>query len=219
MPADDMADATHSIEQHPTAAPQPSFFEVALRQRACRSFDDADVDDYLIARCLQAATHAPSAENMQPWEFVVVRDPQRRAAIGELNRVAWRSGGRAHSAGRLSETLLADVDRGAEGGVAAAPIIVVVCGNARRGLVSTMPSSVFPAVQNLLLAASALGLGSAVTTLALQQFDDLRALIGVPPHVMPMAVIPLGWPAKPLGPPHREPIATRTHRECWGEAW
>jgi nitroreductase len=214
-----MADAMQPSEQHPTVASQPSFFEVALRQRACRSFDDADVDDDLIARCLQAATHAPSAENMQPWEFVVVRERQCRAAIGELNRVAWRSGGRAHSAGRLSATLLADVDRGAEGGVAAAPIIVVVCGNTQRGLASTMPSSVFPAVQNLLLAAAALGLGSAVTTLALQQLDALRALIGVPPHVVPMAVIPLGWPAKPLGPPHREPIATRTHRERWGEAW
>lgn len=156
---------------------------------------------------------------MQPWEFVIVRDGQCRAAIGELNRVAWRSGGRAHSAGRLSAALMADVDHGAEGGVAAAPIIVVVCGNTQRGLASTMPSSVFPAVQNLLLAASALGLGSAMTTLALQQRDDLSALIGLPPHVVPMAVIPLGWPARPLGPPRREPIATRTHRERWGEAW
>lgn len=214
-----MADPTHSSEQHPETASRPSFFEVVLRQRACRSFDEADIDDDLIARCLQAATHAPSAENMQPWEFVVVRDRQRRAAIGELNRVAWRSGARAHSAGRLSATLLADVDRGAEGGVGAAPIIVVVCGNTQRGLVSTMPSSIFPAVQNLLLAATALGLGSAVTTLALQQLDELRALIGVPAHVMPMAVIPLGWPAKQLGPPLREPISTRTHRECWGQAW
>ena len=50
------------------------FFDVVLSQRACRDFSDRPVDDDLVARCLVAATHAPSAENLQPWVFVVVRD-------------------------------------------------------------------------------------------------------------------------------------------------
>jgi nitroreductase len=195
------------------------FFDVVLGQRACRRFSDRPVDDALVERCIEAATHAPSAENTQPWEFVVVRHADRRAAIGALNRAVWRSAGRAHSVGRLAPALLAEVDRGAEGGLAAAPVMVVVCGNAELGLPSTLPASVFPAVQNLLVAASALGLGSAMTTLALQRADELRALLALPPHVVPMAVVPLGWPERPLGPPRRLPVAERTHRETYGVHW
>jgi nitroreductase len=198
---------------------EPGFFEVVLRQRACRQFSDEPVDDALVERCLEAATHAPSAENRQPWEFVVVRDLERRSAIGTLTRNAWRGGGRAHSEGRLPDKLLAEVDAGAEGGVADAPVLVVVCGNGETGMPVTLPSSVFPAVQNLLLAASALGLGSALTTLALLQENELRTLLALPPSVQPMAIVPLGWPATPLGPPRRLPITERTHRELFGQPW
>jgi nitroreductase len=200
-------------------APDRPFFEVVLGQRAHRRFADEPVADELVARCIEAATHAPSAENRQPWEFVVVRDADRRAAIGELNREVWRAAGRAHSVGRLSPGLLAEVDAGAEGGVASAPVIVVVCGNAELGLPTTLPASVFPAVQNLLLAAGALGLGAAMTTLALQRPDELRTLLALPAHVQPMAVVPLGWPAAALGRPRRLPIADRTHRETYGSDW
>jgi nitroreductase len=195
------------------------FFEVVLGQRACRRFSDEPVDDALVERCIEAATHAPSAENRQPWEFVVVRDADRRAAIGKLTRQAWRAGGRAHSEDRLPPKLLAEVDAGAEGGVADAPVLVVVCGNGDTGMPVTLPSSVFPAVQNLLLAANALGLGSALTTLALLQEDELRALLHLPTAVRPMAVVPIGWPASSLGPPRRLPVSERSHREVFGERW
>jgi nitroreductase len=195
------------------------FFDVVLNQRACRKFSDEPVDDAHVERCIEAATHAPSAENLQPWEFVVVRDPERRAVIGELTRAVWRAGGRAHSVGRLSDKLLDEVDAGAEGGIADAPVLVVVCGNGEIGLAPTLPSSVYPAIQNLLLAANALGLGSALTTLATLQEDQLRELLALPPHVRPLAVIPLGWPAAPLGPPRRLPVADRAHRETYGERW
>ena len=67
-----------------------------------------------LERCLEAAVHAPSAENRQPWQFVVVRDPAVREAISELTRRAWREGGRQYSEGRLAPGLLAAVDDGAE---------------------------------------------------------------------------------------------------------
>ena len=195
------------------------FFDVVLTQRATRRFTDDPVDDELVERCLQAATHAPSAENLQPWEFVVVRDPEVRRAIGELTRDAWRAGGRAHSEGRLPTKLLDEVDEGAEGGIAAAPVLVVVCGSTERALPQTLPSSVYPAVQNLLLAAHALGLGSAMTTLALLKGDELRDLLHLPPHLQPMAITPLGWPAKPPGPPRREPVSSKAHRDRFGRRW
>jgi nitroreductase len=194
-------------------------FAVVSRQRACRAFADTPVPDAEIARVLDAATHAPSAENRQPWEFVVVRDAAARAAIGDLTRRAREAHRRAFSEARISPKLLADVDRGAIGGIAAAPVHIVVCADIERGLEVTVASSIFPAVQNLLLAATAIGLGSALTTITTSFRSELAALLGLPPHVVPVAVVPLGRPAKPLGPPRREPFADHTHREQYGSAW
>ena len=103
--------------------------------------------------------------------------------------------------------------------IPAAPVIIVVCGDGRLGLESTLPSSVFPATQNLLLAATALGLGSAMTTLATFLADELGSLLTLPPAVVPMAVVPLGWPRRPLGPPRRLPLTERAHREHYGRQW
>jgi nitroreductase len=194
-------------------------FAVVARQRACRIFADDPVDDAIVGRVLEAATYAPSAENRQPWEFVVVRDAQRRAQIGELIRRAWDHGGRSFAEERLAPGLLADVDRGARGGIAAAPVHVVACVDLERALEQTVASSMFPAIQNLLLAATALGLGSALTTIATVFADELRALLVLPAHVRPVAVVPLGWPARPLGPPRRDPFGDHTHRERFGAPW
>jgi len=200
-------------------AATPEFFRVVLSQRACRRFADRPVGDDLVERCLEAATHAPSAENLQPWEFVVVRDTGLRAAIGDLTSRAWQGGGRRHSEARLEPSLLEEVHQGAEGGIAAALVIIVVGGNTSVALESTLPSSVFPAVQNLLLAATALGLGSAMTTLATLFTDQLRDLLSMPTHVRPMAVVPIGWPAKPPGPPRRLPVSERAHRDRYAGPW
>jgi nitroreductase len=197
----------------------PDFFTVVRQQRACRAFSDAPVPDALLARVLEAATFAPSAENRQPWELVVVRAEAARLAIGDLMRRAWDSYGREHSRDRLAPTVFADVDRGATGGVAAAPVLVVVGGDRRRGLPAAMASSLFPAIQNLLLAAQALGLGAALTTIATAYADELRAAVGFPPEIDPVAVIPLGYPAHPLGPPRRDPFREHAHRERYGQAW
>lgn len=194
-------------------------FAIVHTQRACRAFSDAPVPDELVARVLDAAVHAPSAENGQPWEFIVVRDAERRARIGELMARAWEAHGREHSRGRLSPGLLADVDAGLTGGIAAAPVLVVVAADARRGQPGTVGSSVFPAVQNLLLAAAALGLGSALTTIATAYAAELSAAVALPEPIAPVAVVPLGFPARPLGPPRRDPFATHTHRERFGRPW
>ena len=115
--------------------------------------------------------------------------------------------------------MLADVDRGATGGIAAAPVNIVVCADTHRGLEATVASSIFPAVQNLLLAATALGLGSALTTITTGFRAELQQLLELPEHVWPVAVVPLGHPARPLGPPRREPFAEHTHRDRYGLRW
>ena len=120
---------------------------------------------------------------------------------------------------RLPPRLLADVDRGATGGIAAAPVQIVVCADTERGLEVTVASSIFPAVQNLLLAATALGLGSALTTITTSFRSELADLLALPAHVVPVAVVPVGRPAKPPGRPRREAFGEHTSRERYGSAW
>jgi nitroreductase len=151
--------------------------------------------------------------------FVVVRDADQRTAVAELTRRVWRQAGRPASEGRLTPGLMADVDAGAETGMAGAPVLVVVCGDSSEAHRSTLPASVFPATQNLLLAAGAVGLGSAMTTLATLEADTLTHILDLPDHVHPMAVVPLGWPARPLGPPRRRPVSERAHRDRYGTPW
>lgn len=195
----------------------PEFFEVALGQRACRAFSDAPVGDDVVGQILTAATHAPSAENSQPWVFVVVRDPQRRARLSEMAERVWRGWARDYAAPRLSDRILHEVDSGV-GALAGAPVIVVVGGDTEECIPEALAESIFPAVQNLLLAARAVGLEAALTTLPIYD-DAFGELIAFPEHVRPMAVVPLGRPASRLGPPRRRPFAETTYRDRFGDRW
>lgn len=197
-----------------------SFFDVVLAQRACRDFSSDPVPDADIERILTAATHAPSAENTQPWVFVVVRDDDTRSRLADLTRRLWAGGARQYSEPRLSDKLLADVDAGVERGLGGAPVVVVVAADMTQGVhPRAIGSSIFPAVQNLLLAANALGYGSALTTLTAGAADELREIVDLPAEVTPMAVVPLGRPARPLGAPRRRPAAESTHRDRYGRPW
>ncbi|MBL7488095.1 nitroreductase family protein [Frankia sp. AgB1.9] len=180
--------------------------EIALRQRAHRAFTDRPVDEDVIRAILTTATRAPSAENTQPWRFVVVRDAALRARIGDLTARAWSGGGRAWAQKSLPSGLFADVDAGATGGVAAAPVLVVVSADTTACVPAVLGPSIWPCVQNLLLAAIAEGLGSALTTLATAFGDELRTLLDLAPTIAPQAVVPLGYPAVELRPGRRRPI-------------
>ncbi|HEY7072918.1 MAG TPA: nitroreductase family protein [Acidimicrobiales bacterium] len=191
--------------------------EHLLAQRACREYTTEPVPDEDVAAILEAATHAPSAENRQPWVFVVVRDPATRAVITDLTKRLWATGGRPHAEQSLTPRFFAAVDGFMAGGYGGAPVLVVVAGDGRGGLpLPVLAASVFPAVQNLLLAAAALGYGSALTTLATAEPLTLAAAVGLPEGVRPLAVVPLGRPATPLGPPRRRPVREVAHRDRYG---
>jgi len=168
-----------------------------------------------VEQVLDAARFAPSSENTQPWVFVVVRDPEARRRLTELMARLYA----AATPAAMAPHVVADVDRGFGGGFATAPVWIIAAGDDDRAERGEQKSSVFPAVQNLLLAATALGLGSAMTTIAAYDPNEVRAITGLPDTIRPYAMIPLGWPAKPLGPPHRRPVTEIAHRDTYGTPW
>ena len=138
--------------------PDALYFEVACNQRAYRDLLPDPIPEALIEKILEAATHAPSAKNVQPWHFVVVQDPKIRQRMSDGARAAWEGFARATTEKQDTPGFKA-VDRWAMGGLAEAPVIIVLCGDIRRLPLDQMGSSIYPAAQNVLLAAAALGLG------------------------------------------------------------
>ena len=192
-------------------------------QRACRRFDpDGKVLDSDIDQMLQSAVHAPSAENTQPWSFVVVRDADSRRLLADWWTETWNAGGGDFIKQSLDDrALVNDLEYGFNrGGFAAAPVVVVVCADTERVPEIYAPSSIYPAVQNLLLAAADLGYGSCLTTgLTTFGVDRVRERLALPDTLLPMAAVYLGPPAKKLSPPRRRPALDATYREKFGAAW
>lgn len=189
-------------------------------QRAHRKLLPDTVPDALIEEILTAATWAPSASNTQPWEWVVVTDTEVKEAIAAVNRAAWEGGGRSISEGRLPDWLLRDVDEWATRGLAEAPVLIIACADRTRVGDISASSSIFPAVQNLMLAAQAHGLGTVLTTLPIAGGGaPVAEILGLPDNVRPLAVIPMGYPERKLGPSKRIPVAEKTHRNRFGTPW
>ncbi len=105
------------------------------------------------------------------------------------------------------------------GGVASAPVLVVVGADTAKVHPSATEASIFPAIQNFLLAAANLGLGSVLTTLPTTGGSALSEIVGFPAHIRPMAVLPLGWPERQGGLPRRRPLTEVAHREQFGQPW
>jgi nitroreductase len=179
------------------------------RQRANREFNGEPVDDALVERILAMATRAPSARNAQTWRFVVVRDRERKTKMGAIFD---ELGGQMYGANAPQRTPWGEV-----------PVLVAVCSEAAFGTdeagMAALGASIYPAVQNLLLAAQAAGLGTVLTTRTKRREADLRPLLGLPDTVGVYAIIPMGWPAQRLGPNKRRPVAEVTYREQFGQAW
>lgn len=194
-------------------------FDAIYTQRAIRSFKTDPVPDDVIRMLIGAASKAPSAGNTQPWAFVVVRSPQTIAAIGGYARKAFevmyqRALSRAQPGDEPPYPRLKPMVENFE----AIPAIIFPC------LVKADPagppqySSIFPAVQNLLLAARGLGLGAVITAgIAMPYISEIKELLNIPADVEPVALIPIGWPDKErYGRTTRKPVDQITHWEAWG---
>ena len=212
-----------------------TLFDGIRTLRAVREFTDEPVTDEQIRTMLDLAVCAPSAGNRQPWHFVVIRDPATRRAIRDHYLAAFRryKDGVLRQASEGHEAAKAQVARWEKRGAPDTfaetldriPLLVLVCLDRERlGLPAdgndflAAPSayaSIYPAVQNLLLAAHGLGLGAVLTTLHLPAEREIKTLLGIPAHVQTVALIPVGHPRRQHAPPTRIPAAERTHRDRW----
>ncbi len=189
-------------------------YEAMTTQRAIRRLKTDPVDDALVIQLIELALKAPTGSNAQGWEFIIVRDVAAKRAIGRLNRSIWtlysRVARRSTRANPKSLRTLDAVQWQADH-FEQIPVIVVACQKGRylpfvHILAATYFGSIFPAIQNLLLAARAVNLGAALTTFPLWNMRALRRILGLPGNITPCAVIPLGWPLGSYGPTTRRPV-------------
>jgi nitroreductase len=201
------------------STPELSYFDVTLNQRAYRALRPDPIPEAMIEKILEAGTHAPSAQNCQPWRFVVVQDPKVREQIADCARAAWKSFARDLTKDKTTPGFKA-VDRWAMGGLAEAPVIIVLCGDTQVLPLDQMGSSIYPAAQNILLAAAALGLGSLMSSLPIYAPDGSFAkALELPDHLVALATLPIGYPDRKLGKPRRRPIQEITSRDRFGKSW
>jgi nitroreductase len=200
-------------------------FDVMSTCRAVHRLRRDPVPDAVVRRLVEAAGYAPSGRNLQRARWIVVRDAEQRRRIGELNRRA--SLGHA-TAERHAADALAHHDRESRRRMwdavlwqaehmHEAPVIVVACcimDDAEQDP-GRYASSVWPGVQNLLLAARATGLGAAPTTYALAFRDELEAVLELPAHVRAQAIIPIGFPLGRFGPVRRPPVEQIMRYDRW----
>lgn len=203
--------------------------EVLATTRAIRRYRPGAVPDADLNRILFTATRAPSGSNRQPFRFLVLRNgpsaPAARALLGRCYRAAWSR--KAVNDGyveppapdsadspkaRVAATMQHYVDH-----LEAAPVVVLACLVRYRAPDPREGASVYPACQNLLVAARALGYGGVLTGWHGEVEDELRALLGIPDEVTVAAVITLGVPAGRHGPVRRKPLRELVYEGRWGE--
>ena len=215
--------------------PELDLFEAMRTSRAVRRLRPDPIPDALLRKVLTAATQAPSGGNRQAWRFLVVRDAERRRQLGERYLALWRQFRDAYTArfGSLlpevrarEEQMVRSADHLAEH-FHEAPAIVIVCvhfpelaitdaGLDRPSVVGG--ASIYPAVQNLILACRGVGLGATLTTLLCLQEPEVRALLEIPDDWATCAYLPLGFPeGKGHGPVRRKPVEKVTYLDRWNQ--
>lgn len=225
----------------PSTAPM-TVFDAIYSLRATRIYRDEPVPDEVVDQIVQAGTMACSSGNTQPWEFVVVSDPDTKGRIKKemVEAFATIDAERA----QRPEQLIDGAGRPVTGHAAVenidtVPVIVVVCWNPERGIrmkgeyeqnpdgslraTREIPGgrgvSLFQACQNMMLAGRALGVSSLFTTFFFLRKDEIKAILGIPPQIFMECAVFFGYGDEPLGLPRRKPLAEVAHRDRWGVAY
>lgn len=213
--------------------------DALMTTRAIRRFTDEPVADADIERCLQAAQQAPSGGNVQPQQYVVVTDPQLRAEVGALYQRAYHRYEQAlpgeaafdDEAKAAAWRRTRDASRHLADHLGEVPVLVLFlqpiipwgADDADGHMdIGRLDASVYPAVQNFCVAARALGLGTALTTVIRIHSAEVLSLLGVPTRADGSArfeiaaLVPVGHPKGNFGVAPRKPAASATHWNVWG---
>ena len=204
-------------------ADEMGIFEAMYTQRAIRRLKPDPIPDELLHKVLEAGTHAPNGANVQNWGFVVVKDPELKRKIAEHYK--------QHSPFRSEHAIypshgdnrMRSASQHLDEHIQDAPVLILACikhdgspSDIARG------ASIYPAVQNMLLAARALGLGSVITTRQRGWFEEeIKAILGIPENVDTAALLPLGYPedGTRYGPTTRMPVEEVCFSNKWGQSW
>ena len=198
-------------------------FEIIRTTRSMRRLKPDPVPDALLHQILEAGVCAPSGGNMQRWRFLVVKDAAVKATIGALYKRTWdeqvgpryRAGEPPPGTSREQFLRMLGAAEYLAAHIHEAPVWIVPClegGTPTR----TSGSSIYPAVQNMLLAARALGLGATLTTLYLALEKEAEAALGLPPDVHSYALLPIGYPMGRFGPVRRVALSDVVFEDQWG---
>jgi len=223
-----------------------SLFEAIHTARAMRRLKPDPVPEALITRVLDAAIRAPSAGNAQSWFFLAVRDAALRTELGRLYRKASDIAAASYAArGKPAHLTDAQFARMLSAGkwlwehMGEAPVLLLPClrppppppydalppamqahyQDELEYMRRIRGASIYPAMQNIVLACRALGLGTVPTTNHLRCEAEVKALLGIPEDVESCALMPVGWPEGSFGPVARKPLAEVAFADRWGEGW
>jgi len=188
--------------------------------RSIRKFRPDPIPEDKLKIVLKSASKAASGSNTQPWEFVVVRDAKVKARLKEpmlrtwLARLAGSSGMSPRMKGVYDDAteMLRNTEK--------VPAIIYCCADLNRVGKSeeVRYASIYPAVQNLMLAAHALGLATCLTvhgSTSTRGEPEVKKILSIPDHVKVACLVYLGYPAVRLGPPKRKPIENFVHNDRW----
>jgi nitroreductase len=204
----------------------PDLFEIMATTRSMRRLKPDPIPPELIRKILDAGVCAPSGGNMQRWRFLVVKDPGVKRTVGAYYKRVWdevvgpryRAGEPAPGTSPERFRRMLDAAQYLADHIHEAPVWIVPCmGGATP--TRTAGSSIYPAVQNMLLAARALGLGATLTTLHLQFEKEVEAAFGLPVDVHSYALLPIGYPMGRFGPVRRAPLADVVYEDRWGQPY
>lgn len=214
--------------------------------RAIRRFKPDPIPEAVITEILDAAIRAGSAGNAQNWVFLVVRDAEQRRRLGVLYRKASDIASAIYAArGRPPHLTEEQFRRLMSSGsflwdhLADAPVILVPCQTQpkipspdalppdvrarhleeQRYVERIRGASIYPAVQNVILACRAFGLGTTITTNHIRCEDEVKAVLGVPDDVQTFALMPIGYPLDAFGPVVRRPVTEVAYADHWARRW
>jgi nitroreductase len=178
--------------------------------RAIRRLLADPVAPELVRKVCEAGTFAPSGGNRQPWIFIAVTEPERRAFVAERYKKAFDAYIAPALEAAKSASFPAHRRRNIESAsylaehLHEAPVHLFVAGWSRRS--DPQLQALYPAIQNVLLACRAVGLGACLTNLHLAYREEIDAWLGLPADRPSCALIPIGWPAIAYKRPMRKPV-------------